>query len=226
MASSFIITFLLQHAKSVSCGYLFSRSFDEVDYNQLIKEHEEYKTMLNQKMEHPANEQEGLQAARESNEYWTKRSGTIIALLAHDSPGKLSQASLDPCKTQSFTEDFKTFFGNIVYSDRYEKSESIEINEAEAEILKKKSVIINEYARITKSKSVESGMPSGIIRIVNYKKFINQFSDCDCRSGSHKYFIYLKGLLADFIPAIILGFIIGAILSLIWKFNFKIRITN
>lgn len=131
--------------------------------------------------------------------------------------------SFDPEKKQCMPEDFTTYFGNTIHFDKNYYNAGKYVTEKESELLKKEGkIVVSE----TKAKLVNEGYIPDVIYLPRYKVFDNTFSYSYCMSNTHKFQVYVRAMFADFIPASIMGLIIAAILSLIWKFNFKIRITK
>ncbi|MDO9000552.1 MAG: hypothetical protein Q7W45_12355 [Bacteroidota bacterium] len=223
----FVLTLLLQQTKTFSCASIVGQNdrLKQNEIEELKNKYVEFENYLNTlKEKKPKTKDDLILEINEFNYYFSHYAGAKMALEASNPYAEIQSFSSNPCETQSYPQDFNTYFGNIVHGDINKYTSFKYVNEDESKLLKGSGKIViaeNKY------KIEDYGRyPPKVKYFAKYKVFDNTFSLCDCGSKSQKGKVYIKAMFADFIPATIIGLIIAVILSLVWKFNFKIKITK
>lgn len=226
---SFLTVFLLQFSQPVTCMLIFPRSEFEDSYlmDKYYENYSIYLYNLEQKLK-----QYDLTDPNQLTEYQRRAADLSLGQIMVNSRDRYAGAkpfSYDPCHTQAYTNDFKTFFGNIVSSDFSQYNQYVEgsyTSEQMKQVKFSSTEIIYEDHYVRLMDWTDENFPPSYYITNKYRRFVTKFSQCDCDTISHKTYVRFRGMWADWIPASIIGIILTTILSLIWKYSFKIKITK
>ncbi len=148
---------------------------------------------------------------------------------------QITTFTFNPCLTQSYNEDFETFFGNRVENNQFYYNRSVDVSQDELENDNENSVIkdsddsiiymdqyyVNRYVR-----SIDGSGSGYYINYVdkNYRKFLHPMSRCEIEKYKHRVLIYLEATLADFLWVLLFTIVPTLVLYLNQKYKFKIKI--
>lgn len=132
------------------------------------------------------------------------------------------------CEIQGYTKDFQTFFGNVVFSDFNKMSLTEDLSGYTLNDIKelKKSVskpliYSDQYYEVIFH---DEDSPPAWKLTEKYKKFVFRNPYCECKSESHRYYIWLLATIEDWLAVFILGIFITTLFYLYKKINLKIKI--
>ena len=224
----FILVFALQSLETVSSNLFYPKlNEDNYVWDRYYENYNLYVLNLSKDVER-------LKLSNDvSDEYARKQAEYLMAKSNLGNTNRYPLAriySYDPCRTQVYTRDFRTFFGNIVQNDRAKYGQYTELptdkytEQQIATMLKDPDNIIytDRYWKLD-DWYIQSSPPSISIE-KKYRKFDVKFSECDFNSSYHKAYIRFKGMLKDWLPATVIGVIISLIIYLVRRFKVIVKI--
>lgn len=224
----FIVVFTLQSLKTVSSNLFHPKlNADNSFWDRYYENYNLYVLNLSKDVER-------LKLSNDlSIEYAKKQMEYGMAKTILENTNRYPSAgiySYNSCRTQVYTSDFRTFFGNVVLNDREKYGQYTELPKDKyteqqiATMLKDPDNIIytDRYWKLD-DWYIQTSPPSFSIE-KKYRKFDVKFSQCDFNSSSHKAYIRFKGMLKDWFPATVIGFIISLIIYLVRRFKVIVKI--